>query len=256
MQRLTPVLIAALSGATILAMPSSAQAGPSCFTKLSLVSWVTHGRRGAACEVSSESKAVVRRPHSLYKWDLGAWVGGMGIHPAGQKPKDGQHEDLVGFDGMGIQARYRMRRNWGLELSLGALNSEGEQGTERDMFPFTASLMYYLTPTSLFQFYGLAGLGIAPTRWYDSETDATIGASTAGIAQAGVGVALDLHPLRLNADIRGLGMKPSLGDEDGPPTGSRVCTDCGVGEPADMARNDPNEAFAGTSVHLGASFVF
>lgn len=264
MNRLHPAssVAAAASCAALVLSPAAAHAGPSCFTKLTFISWISGSHGHSHAEASTESKAVVRRPHSLYRWDLGAWVGGMGLHPAGEgghgKRGKGGHgdEDVLGFGGMGLQGRYRMRRNWGLELSVGALNSQGEEGTERDMFPVTASLMYYLTPTSLFQIYGLAGLGVAPTRWYDSDTDETIGASTAGIAQAGVGVTLDLHPVRLNADLRGLAMKPSLGDEDGPPRGSLPCADCSGAQLADAARLDPDDPLAGTSVHLGASIVF
>ena len=263
MQRLAIVLVAAgTAAAALVALPQAAHAGgPSCFTKLTFISWVSGGKADGTAEASTESKAVVRRPHSLYKWDLGVWMGGMGLHQAGKGRGHDRHHgedgEVVGFGGMGLQARYRMRRNWGLELSAGALHSEAEEGTERDMFPVTASLLYYLTPTSLFQIYGLAGLGVAPTRWYDPDTDATIGASTAGLAQAGVGVALDLHPLRLNFDIRGVGMKPSLGDEDGPPNGAVPCDGCRDGMVVvDAAREDPNAGFAGTSVHMGASIVF
>jgi hypothetical protein len=252
-----------------LAAPGAAlaQEPTAGFTQLTFISWVSGGGSASSSGPDRESKAVVRRPKSLYKWDLGAWVGGLGLGPVtNEKGRGGGHghgpgtneEDVVGFGGMGLQARYRMRRRWGLELSVGALHSEGEGGTSRDMVPVTASLMYYLTPTSLFQIYGLAGLGVAPTRWSDSKNDTTIGASTAGLAQAGIGAALDLHPLRLHADIRGVIMNPSMGDEHGGPgDGAVPCNSCGPDTtPPDAAREDRNAPLAGTAIHMGASIVF
>ena len=203
-------------------------------------------------------EATVKRPRNLYHWELGAWVGGLGL--GGAEPEGGRGstaQDPHGFGGVGLQARYRLRRRWGLELSWGILHSEGSGGTARDMTPGTASLLYYPNPSGLLQLYGLAGLGVGPTRWFDKESDATIGSSLAGLAQVGCGATLDLHPLHLHADIRGVLLEPSLGaDGDHPADGARPCTGCGEGEPADALRSDRHRPLAGTSVVFGATLVF
>ena len=110
MQRQLPLLTAVVAVAMTLSAPSIAQAGPSCFTKLTFVSWVTGGKVASSSEASAESRAVIRRPDSLYRWDLGMWVGGMGLGAPGKDGR-GHHddEDLVDFGGAGLQARYRMR---------------------------------------------------------------------------------------------------------------------------------------------------
>lgn len=255
------VSAAALAAAAlVVSSPAIGQARSCSITHLTHLSWLTGGR---ADTTSADGEAVVARPKSLYRWDLGGWVGGLGL--GGPEVGDGPHAgggpghgEPTGFGGMGLQARYRMRRNWGLELSAGALHSEGRGGTARDMFPVQAALLYYLKPTGILQAYGLAGAGIAPARWYDRETDVTLGASTAGLGELGGGLAVDLHPIRLNADLRWVGMVPSLGAGGGePPDGTLPCPGCGdAGVPVDGLRDAPTAALGGVGVRLAASLVF
>ncbi len=250
-----------LFAAVLVAAPPAHAAGPAavaCCVKLPLITWVTSigSRRG----VAGKPQATARRPDALYRWDVGAWLGGVGLERV-QGRGDASAGDVspAGFGGVGLQARYRMRRAWGLELSAGALHSSTPQGvTGRDMFPVSASLMAYLKPEGFLQIYGLAGLGLAPTRWYVTESDVTLGASTAGVAQAGGGITLAMDPLRLHADLRAMVVRPSMHEAEGrPPVGALPCPTCGAQvRPAEAMRVDPKAALVGSALTVGASYVF
>ena len=156
---LAPGLVAAL-----VATPSPAQAaGPAalaCCVKLPLITWVTAigSRRGGA----GTPQASAKRLEAPRRWGVGTWLGGLGL----QGPHEGSAAGPLAFGGVGLQARYRVRRAWGLELSAGALHASTPGGvTGRDMFPVSGSLMAYLKPEGFLQIYGLAGLGLAPTGW-------------------------------------------------------------------------------------------
>ena len=90
------------------------------------------------------------------------------------------------------------------------------------------------------------------------ESDVTLGASTAGVAQAGGGITLAMDPLRLHADLRATAVRPSMHPSEGrPPIGSLPCATCGdEGPPSEAARVDPKAALVGSALTLGASFVF
>ena len=259
------VLVSGALAAILAVAPSAHAAGPSavaCCVKLPLITWVTSigSRRGAGDKPPVKPPVAVRRPHAPYRWDVGAWLAGMGLHGVGSRGEASAGvTSPTGFAGAGLQARHRIRRAWGLELSAGALHaSTPGGGTGRDMFPVTASLMAYLKPRGFLQLYGLAGLGLAPTRWYVLDSDVTLGASTAGVAQAGGGITLALDPLRLHADLRATVVSPSMQQSRGrPPVGSLPCPTCGVlGTPAGAMRLDPKVALVGSALTVGASLVF
>ena len=155
---------------------------------------------GEALDITST--CCGNRPRGLYHWEFGGQVVGLALG-------GGNAEEAVqGYGGIGVQARYRMRRHWGLELAASVLHGELEDGAQRDVVPLTGSLLYYLFPESRLQPYGLAGVGLAPARWSTAD-DETIGASTSPMVQLGAGALLDLHPLRIYADVRGVSILPS-----------------------------------------------
>ena len=178
------------------------------------------------------------KTRGLYHWELGGHVVGMGL--------GAKHEvEPEGYGGVGVQARYRLRRRWGLELSGSVLHGELADGTKRDLALISGALTYHLFPDSRFQVYGLAGLGVVPARWYRPDGE-TIGASTAPLAQAGGGAMLDLSPLRLFADLRGVAIfrQHPKGHGRGPQCEGRGKDGCG------------GDVIGGTALHVGAALVW
>lgn len=182
------------------------------------------------------------RPRSLYRWELGGHAVGMGLKAQGTP-------EPQGYGGVGLQARYRLRRRWGIELAGSVAHGELADGTRRDLVPLTGAVTFHLLPDSAFQLYGLAGAGLMSAYWSDQDGE-TIGASTSPMAQAGVGAMLDLGRLRLFGDLRGVAIF-----RQPPPVEEECGGGCGYRDDRHGPGSRP-EPIGGTAVHLGAAIVW
>jgi hypothetical protein len=206
-----------------------------------------------AVAVTTLAPALASAHHMprIRTWDLGARMTGMALH----KGAKAAPEDTQAYGGLGLMARYRINRRWGVELAADLLHADLEGGSARDLIPATASLTYHLFPHSRIQPYGVAGLGIITGRWYNSEDDETIGASTGPMGQIGAGLLIDLHPIRLYFDIRRAFIRPHDDRTDELATAARSvgegCTDCSEGPPGALTGFGEDEAITGTVVNAG-----
>jgi hypothetical protein len=87
----------------------------------------------------------------------------LGVHGTAMWFNQNVGPDQVVLGGAGIQLRIRSKGRFGLELSQGFLGANLLNGNfQRQSFPFTFSLMFYIFPnqdTRHFNIYGLAGFG-------------------------------------------------------------------------------------------------
>jgi hypothetical protein len=87
----------------------------------------------------------------------------LGVHGTAMWFNQNVGPDQVVLGGAGIQLRIRSKGRFGLELSQGFLGANLLNGNfQRQSFPFTFSLMFYVFPnqdTRHFNLYGIAGIG-------------------------------------------------------------------------------------------------
>ena len=91
------------------------------------------------------------------RFSLGAHVGFLTLNQQ-------VGNDQVSLGGAGFQLRLRSAGRWGFEASQSFLHGSYWSGAwQRDSFPFSLSLMFYIFPNSdahHFNLYGLAGVGL------------------------------------------------------------------------------------------------
>jgi len=158
--------------------------------------------------------------------------------------------------GVGLHAKGRLSRSFGLELSLDHLSGDGDNFTQRTV-PVMASFTYHLFPESRFQVYGLAGAGVHFTRLeylggrYNYDMTELAG-------QLGVGVEFFLsRNISISADLRAKTIFKNL------ETQAKIRQDClhqiggMVGFCDNIHSADPNDKFnLGFQFQAGATWYF
>ncbi|MBI2895439.1 MAG: porin family protein [Deltaproteobacteria bacterium] len=126
---------------------------------------------------------------------------GLGLH-LGAAAVSENEDPMAGF---GAHIRYRTNPRFAVEGTLDLFRGVGYEGIPRREIPLTLNGLWYLNPQSRFQFYFLAGLGVAsahigsPDYSSGEEVDTTF----AGV-QAGLGAELRLgRHFAVSGDIRG-----------------------------------------------------
>lgn len=202
--------------------------------------------------VEEEPSVVVTRPAPVVRAEpeeqrlaIGVRVTGAGVEGAKAGLSD---EENGAMGGIGIQLRSRLDEHLGIELSIDALGTSGED-FEQQTIPIMASLTYHLFPESRLQPYALAGAGVQFTSLdylggqYAIETTELAG-------QIGAGLELFLtRDLSINADIRAQSVFKNLDSQ------AKIQEDClqsigGMSGFCDgIHEADPND-----KINLGAQF--
>jgi hypothetical protein len=117
-------------------------------------------QQGQACgyRYGVAPRLVHKKPgERVRRFSLGAHIGFLTLNQ-----QVGQSQVTLG--GGGFQLRLRSRGRWGFEASQSFLHGSYWSGAwQRDSFPFSLSLMFYLFPnkdTRHFNLYGVAGVGL------------------------------------------------------------------------------------------------
>jgi len=118
-------------------------------------------QQAAPCGYAYRPTARVVRAKK--QWD-GARRFSLGAHVGFLTLNQQVGNDQVSLGGAGFQLRLRSAGRWGFEASQSFLHGEYWSGAfQRDAFPFSLSLMFYIFPNKdahHFNLYGVAGVGL------------------------------------------------------------------------------------------------
>lgn len=159
-----------------------------------------------ACNYSScMPPRRVRRPDGVRRFSLGAHATFLSLNQQ-------VGNNAVTLGGAGFQLRMRSAGRFGFEMSQDFLHASYWNGNwQRDSFPFSVSLMFYLFPNTdarHFNLYGLGGVGVmSDTLTLRNEYNEQVGQNfTEFTAHAGVGAELRFRWFAIEADARYVGM--------------------------------------------------
>ncbi|HWE30692.1 MAG TPA: outer membrane beta-barrel protein, partial [Polyangia bacterium] len=141
------------------------------------------------------------------KWD-GARRFSLGAHVGFLTLNQQVGNDQVTLGGAGFQLRLRSAGHWGFEASQSFLHGSYWDGAwQRDSFPFSLSLMFYIFPNRdahHFNLYGLAGVGlVADSVTLNDENHQQVTQDFTELeVHAGVGAELRFKWFGIEADAR------------------------------------------------------
>jgi hypothetical protein len=143
------------------------------------------------------------------KWD-GARRFSLGAHAGFLTLNQTVGKDQVTLGGAGFQLRLRSKGRFGFEASQSFLHaSYWHDAWQRDSFPFSLSLMFYIFPNSdkhIFNLYGVAGAGLVPdsVQLYDENRVKVTQDFTEFELHAGAGAELRFKWFGIEADARAI----------------------------------------------------
>jgi hypothetical protein len=166
---------------------------------------------GCCCCCPSGTACTYRyrlSPHAKKRvWD-GARRFSLGAHAGFLTLNQTVGNEQVTLGGAGFQLRLRSAGRWGFEASQSFLHGSYWSGAwQRDSFPFSLSLMFYLFPNKdahHFNLYGLAGVGlVADTVTLNDENRQQVSQDFTEVElHAGVGAELRFKWFAIEADAR------------------------------------------------------
>ena len=118
-----------------------------------------------SCGAQSYYLGQPRLVRPVKKWD-GARRFSIGAHVGFLTLNQTVGNDQVTLGGAGFQMRLRSKGRFGFEVAQSFMHASYWNGSwERDSFPFSLSLMFYVFPNDdkhHFNIYGVAGMGLVP----------------------------------------------------------------------------------------------
>jgi hypothetical protein len=160
----------------------------------------------ACCAYSTcAPRRVIRRWDGVRRFSLGAHASFLTLNQQ-------VGSSAVTLGGAGFQLRMRSSGRFGFEMAQDFLHASYWNGAfQRDSFPFSMSLMFYIFPNSdarHFNLYGLAGVGImSDVMTLRDENNLQVQQNfTEYTAHAGVGAELRFRWFGIEADARYLGL--------------------------------------------------
>ncbi len=163
------------------------------------------------------------------------------------------------FGGLGVEARYRISRRLGMEVSTDLLSGEVEAGGQRDLVHFDTAMMVYFFPGGIFELYGLGGMGSMLTHWHDPELGRDYGSAAALTVQLGFGAQLLLGNLRLSADLRAVALGPIHADSPSgtnPPKTPYLRSAAEESHVLTLTEPAADDGLAATSLQFSVAYVF
>jgi hypothetical protein len=166
-------------------------------------------------------------PRLVHKkvWD-GARRFSLGAHVGFLTLNQQVGNDQVTLGGAGFQLRLRSAGRWGFEAAQSFLHGSYWSGAwQRDSFPFSLSLMFYIFPNKdahHFNLYGLAGVGlVADSVTLNDENRQQVTQDFTEVeVHAGLGAELRFKWFGIEADARYISLWRDSGDTPGSYYGS------------------------------------
>jgi hypothetical protein len=136
-------------------------------------------------------------------------------------------DNRLDLAGGGLHVRWRITRNWGLELSAEHIKAEkGDGAFVRESQPVTLSASYHFSRGILWDWYLLAGVGGTESEVTYRKSDGAMATETFAETHVHLGIGLErsFGPLAIGAELRAIGLArdndqgdaPRYGELDGP----------------------------------------
>ena len=189
----------------------------------------------------------VEVPVMANRWSVGLSLGGMGL--ASQDAPDAKTNFSIGE----LAVRFRATPHLEIELAFGG-GRQHDDGMDGDLQVSTAaaSLRYRFMPHSRWNWYLMAGLGVASVSSREA-TDQERSDATRGMFELGVGIERRFAHFALDAEIRGIGLGETKA-ETTPVDGTVM----GTATPASTTTTPtmPTDKLSGGQFTIGASYYF
>jgi hypothetical protein len=168
----------------------------------------------ANCGAAAQAPYYLQQPRlvrPVKKWD-GARRFSIGAHVGFLTLNQTVGNDQVTLGGAGFQLRLRSKGRFGFEVSQSFMHASYWNGAwERDSFPFTLGLMFYIFPNSdknHFNIYGIGGVGLVPdsVSLFDENRSKVTQDFTEFALFGGLGAELRFKWFGIEADGRVIGL--------------------------------------------------